>query len=565
MGYVPKNIKAEVNLVATRYVKTKTLFDETFDLIESNKDEYMKFLDFSSKHYKHPFQDIVLIYNQRPTATAVTDMAVWNSIYHRRVKKGTRSIAVFDQKSNTGLNYLFDANDTYGDKTPEHWHYESRHEAGLKRDLYDKYYSKKLDSYFENDDLGFIIYSKVLDDCEEYLDEYLSDEQDNVFRNKFTCAVVGSVCEIIKARTGIECNNVIDQSLIFQSIQSFDTYELRARIYVTINEIAKDTLLSIEHSVKRQSNINERSFENGTTNVHESRASEQSEHSDIRELQTTDPIGEIRKTGSEISEGEEQIPSRRTGDAGNIIRDDVQSGQRSERNDEHVDTADARQEPTRESTGLDSNSEPQENNISTSRGDGSERLGISNEIENETADEAVEDTASFLLSENERTNDVDSNKEKRILDDGSHHDLFLDILKQGNVSKNGKDRIFDAYNQRTSDEEFQNEIHNIYDNIWSEIRVDDKPIRWNMKQDGLDVFINGFGKPFLHYPMSEVAENIGILIQDNQYLNKEKDEHSSYFAPEHPVKIVYTPELAEQNGDLDIERVLLDGGNIVEL
>lgn len=68
-------------MATTRYTKTKELLKESFSLIESSEEEYKKFLDFASKHYKYTFQDIILIYNQRPNATAVTDMSTWNSIF----------------------------------------------------------------------------------------------------------------------------------------------------------------------------------------------------------------------------------------------------------------------------------------------------------------------------------------------------------------------------------------------------------------------------------------------------------------------------------------------------
>ena len=258
--------------MATRYTKTKDMFDETYDLIHSNEDEYKRFLEFSSKHYKYSFQDIVLIYNQRPIATAVTNMSNWNSIFQRRIIRNTKSIGVFDRNSSTGLKYLFDVGDTHGQAPPTHWKYEQKHEDILKEDLYEKIFSKKPTISLENDTLGSIIYTKVMDDCENRLQrvldniEHSSLENDDeiVVENKFRKAVIESVSEIVQARTNIECEDSLGDGLALYALNDFDTYNLKAYVHSAINEIAKDTLITIEKSIKRQEQL-ERSEKNGYT------------------------------------------------------------------------------------------------------------------------------------------------------------------------------------------------------------------------------------------------------------------------------------------------------------
>lgn len=99
-------------MAGKRYYETRILVDEALSLIQKDKIELKRFLTFSSHHYKHSFEDKLLIYAQRPDATAVTDMRTWNNALDRRIKRGTKSIAVFDDNSETGLKYLFDVEDT---------------------------------------------------------------------------------------------------------------------------------------------------------------------------------------------------------------------------------------------------------------------------------------------------------------------------------------------------------------------------------------------------------------------------------------------------------------------
>ena len=203
-------------MAKTRFYQTKDLFKETFSLIESNEQEYKKFLGFASQHYKYTFQDIILIYNQRPNATAVTEMSTWNSIFARRVNRGIKSIAVFDRNSNTVLNYLFDVSDTNGQTPPSHWKYEKHHESDLNKTLYEKIFATKAPTDLESDSIGDIIDTKIINDCSQYIDDIYKNVDDSqmetqnrsLIESKFVCAVVDSVGEIIQSRTGITCKDL---------------------------------------------------------------------------------------------------------------------------------------------------------------------------------------------------------------------------------------------------------------------------------------------------------------------------------------------------------------------
>ena len=91
----------------------KTIFDDTIVQITSSEQEWKKFLKFSGQLFKYNFYDTVLIYNQRPDATMVADMATWNKKVGRWVNRGSRAIKVIDNNSK-GVKYLFDVSDTHG-------------------------------------------------------------------------------------------------------------------------------------------------------------------------------------------------------------------------------------------------------------------------------------------------------------------------------------------------------------------------------------------------------------------------------------------------------------------
>ncbi len=71
------------------------------------------FLSTAAWNYKYPFQDQLLIYAQRPDATACASIDVWNKRLNRWVKRGAKGIALIEDRGNHfGLRHVFDISDT---------------------------------------------------------------------------------------------------------------------------------------------------------------------------------------------------------------------------------------------------------------------------------------------------------------------------------------------------------------------------------------------------------------------------------------------------------------------
>lgn len=108
----------------SRLKEVKEIYDYILAEITKDKQSWQEFLAFHSKIYKHSFTNAVLIYAQRPEATLVADMNIWNRRIGRWINRGAKSIAVFDDRSNSlKLTYLFDIKDTNGEPhtTPRVW------------------------------------------------------------------------------------------------------------------------------------------------------------------------------------------------------------------------------------------------------------------------------------------------------------------------------------------------------------------------------------------------------------------------------------------------------------
>lgn len=100
---------------------------------------WSSFLDFSAKMYKYSYEDQILMYAQRPDATACAEYEIWNRKMNRYVKRGSDGIALLvDNGRHTKLRYVFDITDTgvgRNAKFPHPWIMEQRHQAYVQQRL----------------------------------------------------------------------------------------------------------------------------------------------------------------------------------------------------------------------------------------------------------------------------------------------------------------------------------------------------------------------------------------------------------------------------------------------
>lgn len=96
-----------------RYKETLDLYRQTLQKLTQNPAQWRDFLQSAGHNYKLPFSEQLLVYAQRPNATAVLEYEKWNKRFGRYVKYGSVGIAVFDNSAKDGhLRYYYDISDT---------------------------------------------------------------------------------------------------------------------------------------------------------------------------------------------------------------------------------------------------------------------------------------------------------------------------------------------------------------------------------------------------------------------------------------------------------------------
>ncbi len=519
-------------MAGKRYYETKELLKNTLALINKDRTEWQKFLSFSSKHYKFNLEDKLLIFSQRAEATAVTDMYHWNNFLGRRIKRGTRSIAVFDEKSDTGLKYLFDVEDTYGAQLPQHWKLENRHE-NLLSEIFINSLTNNSYPDLNTQNLSNIIDIKVREDCERYLADihddikgsYLEELDEHNIEIRFVSSVVDSVSHIVNERAGLYTGGQYNKELAFSAIWEFNTTPLKLRLYNAIHEISKDILLTIERSVKTQNKqklINERRNIN-EHNIQREKRDTVSKHQSIRHEQSEGTDRQIRQDGNELPERNQTTQTAGDENKRNAEQNFQSSEHRSERNADNPTETITGEEPDTESERLYGSSSVQEHDMEPGGGDSTQRTGIPSEIEEPK--DGAETTAPFLMP-----------KEKIFEEEYVEQDIERTLLK-GSGFENGKQRIVDFFSEEHTSKEKQDFLKNEYGTGgWNDTFYGNRSgSSWHGAQ-GIDILVFGEDKPRVKLTWSQVSKRIEKLIENGKYFEKQ----SEYDKP--PVKPEGQPE-----------------------
>ena len=87
--------------------------EDTVRQITTSREQWMAFLKAAARLYKYPYYEQIMIFAQRPEATACAEYGLWNNTMHRYVRRGAKGIALIDlEKDTPSLKYVFDVSDT---------------------------------------------------------------------------------------------------------------------------------------------------------------------------------------------------------------------------------------------------------------------------------------------------------------------------------------------------------------------------------------------------------------------------------------------------------------------
>lgn len=241
--------------------KTQLIFELSQDTVKKLSDhkEWTAFLRSASWQHKYPFKDQLLIYAQRPDATACASFEIWTDKLHRWINRGSKGIALLsDNNGHFKLNYVFDISDTnsfYGNNV-RLWQYSNKHEIAV---------IETLESTFGELDTTSTVMDAVVsaarnavqDNKQDYLHElnyakensFLEELDDFNVEVAFERLATFSVAYMILNRLGLNPDDMFSDD-DFRNIIEFNTPETISILGSAASAITETTLNSIGKTIQ---------------------------------------------------------------------------------------------------------------------------------------------------------------------------------------------------------------------------------------------------------------------------------------------------------------------------
>ena len=275
-------------------------------------ESWTDYLTTASRLYKYPFADQLMIYAQRPDATACADFDIWNNRMNRYVRRGSKGIALLDESSGfPRLHYVFDVSDTgvrRNSRDPEVWQlnddlfqpvsemlaqeYGIHHER-LSQQIAD-IAGKLAESYWDNNSTDILA---IVDGS------FLMDYDDAGQELQFKSAAAISIMYTILERCGFEPEGYFDRD-DFQAIYDFSTPDAVYALGTAVSDCSRDVLRNIERTVK--TTIRRRNVER-SQHEYEEQERDLLDHRGLPAPEpdpqpAEDPVGQVRQDAPELSE-----------------------------------------------------------------------------------------------------------------------------------------------------------------------------------------------------------------------------------------------------------------------
>ena len=286
--------------------------DHTAEQITGSYQKWTAFLTTAARLYKYPYHEQLMIYAQRPDATACADYELWNKQMNRYVRRGSQGIALIDTSGdNPRLKYVFDVSDTGGgenSRRPFLWEYRDEHESIVTAALEDRFEVGGAVSFpdllehiatFLVDDYWYAHKQDILDIVDgSFLDGY--DEENIHFA--FNEAAVASAAYVMLARCGLEPDARYEH-IDFMSVFDFNTPQAAAILGSAVSQVSEQVLRQIEVTIKNyeREKLAERSQNHERTDLHEERGLPVSQSEPVPAGGTAP--GQVREDAESVPEG----------------------------------------------------------------------------------------------------------------------------------------------------------------------------------------------------------------------------------------------------------------------
>ena len=528
--------------MARKYDLISELYNRTCKTVVSNPQNWQAFLASACRNYKLRYDEQLLVYAQRPDATAVLEIEQWNKIFGRWVNRGARGIAVFadENRSRQRLTHYFDISDTHESRysrTVPIWDMRQEYEADVIETLESTF------GEIENkSSLAEAIMGAARNAAEDNIPDYLQDlyyategssfeeVEEDIVASIYKNVVANSVAYMMMSRLGIDTEGYFELD-DFRDVTNFNTQETLNALGFATSDIAEMGLTEISKTItalNRQNRIivgqerneynkvennDERSWDNERTDLHDGGRLQPSEP----ETSTAagSDVGQIRSDEERVSEGTSQSPLLQSPDEGRTDTALGGSGTESQQdggNNPEPDGTERGSDRTDESGGYDEMGSSDE--LSSQLGTGNRESGSDIRLEDIKPLPDIGGQLSFIQERAEEQTASAFSIPKEIIDN---------YLASGSGFANGKYRIYEQLQKSLSLKENADFLKKEYGTGGGTYAGGVSDYNYDCDAKGVRIR-KGYEEnaPEIRMNWTEVAKEIGRLISDDRYLNKKE-------------------------------------------
>ena len=464
--------------MARKYDLISELYNRTCKTVVSNPQNWQAFLASACRNYKLRYDEQLLVYAQRPDATAVLEIEQWNKIFGRWVNRDARGIAVFadENRSRQRLTHYFDISDTHESRysrTVPIWDMRQEYEADVIETLESTF------GEIENkSSLAEAIMGAARNAAEDNIPDYLQDlyyategssfeeVEEDIVAFIYKNVVTNSVAYMMMSRLGVDTDGYFELD-DFRDVTNFNTQETLNALGFATSDIAEMGLTEISKTItalNRQNRIivgqdrneynkvennDERSLDNERTDLHDGGRLQPSEP----ETSTAagSDFGQIRSDEERFSEGTSQSPLLQSPDEGRTDTALGGSGTESQQdggNNPEPDGTERGSERTDESGGYD-------------------EMGSSDELPSQLGTGNRESGSDIRLEYYDRTH------EDKSLPFFGRDEVINEILRTTPHLSASLEEIKDYYERNPDNKDRTEYIKSIFNNDYTELTLED--------------------------------------------------------------------------------------------
>ena len=464
--------------MARKYDLISELYNRTCKTVVSNPQNWQAFLASACRNYKLRYDEQLLVYAQRPDATAVLEIEQWNKIFGRWVNRGARGIAVFadENRSRQRLTHYFDISDTHESRysrTVPIWDMRQEYEADVIETLESTF------GEIENkSSLAEAIMGAARNAAEDNIPDYLQDlyyategssfeeVEEDIVAFIYKNVVTNSVAYMMMSRLGVDTDGYFELD-DFRDVTNFNTQETLNALGFATSDIAEMGLTEISKTItalNRQNRIivgqdrneynkvennDERSLDNERTDLHDGGRLQPSEP----ETSTAagSDAGQVRSDEERVSEGTSQSPLLQSPDEGRTDTALGGSGTESQQdggNNPEADGTERGSDRTDESGGYD-------------------EMGSSDELPSQFGTGNRESGSDIRLEYYDRTH------EDKSLPFFGRDEVINEILRTTPHLSASLEEIKDYYERNPDNKDRTEYIKSIFNNDYTELTLED--------------------------------------------------------------------------------------------